>query len=291
MQDINMSESEFRGLSSEDRRKTIVAAQNGTLNDEVQETEQTDVNEVQVEAEDTDQVNTEVETEAEADEVSEGTEDVPSQFKGKTNDELEKIARDQDTYKKRQQELIDQIMNNNREISRTGNQIGEAKKQKEVKAVIKQEDDLLSGYEDQDVQAVEQIIARRERMKQEKQQQTLQSYYSANLDYENNLKALNPTLHDAIIPKAIEEVKKNPNLLYSPNWLQTYVMKEVTNVLSPQAKKTSNTTAKKKKAVAAGSSSSRTQKNVNLLTANPRNLTKEQRIQQISLLRQQQGLR
>ena len=238
-----MSEEELEGFINSNGQ-TKPESNNQTSEEKVNEEQETvndDVSEPEVEEpEEVDQDEEEEEEETESEESK--------FYSGKSRDEL-----------------INMVEENNRHISRQGNEIGELRKLREDMNSLKEqvtkpqkaEDDLLAQYDKKDIDAIEKILDRREQQKNNQVKQMIQYNKRQNeLDYQE-LQS-NKDLFDKVVPildekfssmgKNEEERVRN-SLERDPGWVKKTIFESVTKLTSgkPTMKKSSNQSLKEKK--------------------------------------------
>lgn len=169
---------------------------------------------------------------------------------------------------KSREDLIKMVEENNRHISRQGNEIGELRKLREdmnslkeqVATPKKAEDDFLAQYDKKDIDAIEKILDRREQQKQNQVKQMIQYNKRQNeLDYQE-LQS-NKELFEKVVPildekfasmgKNEEERIRN-SLENDPGWVKKAIFESMTKLTSgkPKIKKSSNQSLKDKKSKA-----------------------------------------
>lgn len=222
---------------TDSERKEIVNEENEIVNEEIAEPEAEEPEEVDQD----EQEEEEKETESEESNF----------YSGKSRDDL-----------------INMVEENNRHISRQGNEIGELRKLREdmntlkekVETPNKAEDDLLSQYDSKDIDAIEKILDRREQQKQNQVKQMVQYNKRQNeLDYQE-LQS-NKELFDKVVPildEKFESMGKNEeerirnSLERDPGWVKKTIFESVTRLTNgkPKIKKSNNQALKDKKSKA-----------------------------------------
>ena len=258
MTEIDLQDTEtLESMSAEEIRAAITGEGTEPTVTEEEETEELESNDE--ESEETESEEVLDETETQNDESSDIEDDLPAAYKGKTVEELAEIEANQKTHLKSQREIINSILDNNKEVSRNQNVIY---KQKQVPQEQVAEEgvvlpDVLKQYNQEDIQAIQTIFKMTKQeeaqaQKQQEEQQVAAIRQENDTDY-MELMRMNPTLATA----CLDEAKKDVSVYNNKNWVRNWMINSVATV-SPTAKGTSEeekekVNAKKRKASSAGS--------------------------------------
>ena len=245
---------------SEDQLETFINSSGQT---EPKSNDQTDSEEKEIVSEEKEEIVSEEIAEPEAEEPEEVDQDEQEEEEKETESEESKFYSG-----KSRDDLITMVEENNRHISRQGNEIGELRKLREdmntlkekVETPKKAEDDILSQYDTKDIDAIEKILDRREQQKHNQVKQMIQFNKRQNeLDYQE-LQS-NKELFDKVVPildekfasmGTNEEERIRNSLERDPGWVKKTIFESVTKLTSgkPKIKKSNNQALKDKKSKA-----------------------------------------
>jgi|TARA_R100000093_G_scaffold65670_1_gene36724 hypothetical protein len=212
-----------------------------------------------------------VSEEKKEEEVNDESDDSEEPEKENQEEETEESNSESAFYKgKNREDLIEMIDEQNRHISRQGNEIGSLRKiqdqvndlESEVRAKPKkEEDDLLSSYDSQDIQAIELILDKREKKRLAEAQEWISYNKKQNeIDYQelqNNtelFEKVSPLLDEKFESSGKTQEERIRNTLETdPGWLKKTIFEVVSNNFSvpdPKVKSGNDENVKRKKSKA-----------------------------------------